>query len=53
MSTPFGDEDPKADVKTRVSNRQVDWPTLRQYHVSPQGAHSYALLSRDRLTMCA
>ncbi|KAI0355786.1 Pkinase-domain-containing protein [Trametes cingulata] len=37
MSTPFGEEDMSADVKTRVSNRQVEWGILHEYHVSPQG----------------
>ncbi|KAI0369628.1 Pkinase-domain-containing protein [Pilatotrama ljubarskyi] len=37
MSTPFGEEDMSADVKTRVSSRQVEWGILHEYHVSPQG----------------
>ncbi|KAI0646002.1 Pkinase-domain-containing protein [Trametes meyenii] len=37
MSTPFGEEDMSADVKTRVANRQVEWAIFREYNVSQQG----------------
>lgn len=37
MSTPFGEEDMSADVKTRVSTRQVEWGILQEFNVSPEG----------------
>ncbi|KAI0762162.1 Pkinase-domain-containing protein [Trametes elegans] len=37
MSTPFGDEDADADVKTRIANRQVQWQLLHENNVSQQG----------------
>ena len=37
MATPFGEEDMSTDVKTRVSNRQVEWGILREVNCSPQG----------------
>ncbi|KAI0699880.1 kinase-like domain-containing protein [Cerioporus squamosus] len=40
MSTPFGEEDTNTDVKTRVSNRRVDWHVLREYCPNPDNSHA-------------
>ncbi|CDO76220.1 hypothetical protein BN946_scf184894.g9 [Trametes cinnabarina] len=37
VTTPFPNENTQADVKERVSNRQVEWGILQEYHVSPEG----------------
>ncbi|RDX39612.1 hypothetical protein OH76DRAFT_1490972 [Lentinus brumalis] len=35
MSTPVGEENTNTDMKTRVSNRRVDWHILRKYGPNP------------------
>ncbi|KAI9067527.1 Pkinase-domain-containing protein [Trametes sanguinea] len=57
MSTPFGEEDMNADVKTRVSNRQVEWSVLHEYNVSLEGEDFIRRLleydPRERMTLTA
>ncbi|KAH9892439.1 kinase-like domain-containing protein [Cubamyces lactineus] len=57
MATPFGEEDMSTDVKTRVSNRQVEWSILREVNCSPQGEDFIRRLleydPRKRMTLAA
>lgn len=47
MSTPFGEEDQNTDVKTRVSNRRVDWYVLREACRNPVGEYLPRMSSAD------